>query len=142
MISQFVLVLVVLLSLGKSITAQQYNVGNVMALATCDGTLDSQVFSLTTTTDIYSQIVHTASGFCVEMFVGADTGRLPQLRLANCNTALQQLWIVNTSASCIRNNATISGCKGFNVWTSKWEIGDEVGPYGCSNDVVNNNESI
>jgi hypothetical protein len=139
MISLPVLLLVVLLS--QSITAQQYNVGNVMALATCgDGTLDSQVFSLTTTTDIYSQIIHTASGFCIEMFVGADTGRLPQLRLANCNTALQQLWIVNTTASCIRNNATISGCKGFNVWTSKWEIGDEVGPYACSNDVVNNNE--
>lgn len=124
-----------------SVSAQTWYAGNVMTLATCDGSA-SQIFSLTTTTDVYSQIVHVASSFCVEMFIGADTGRLPQLKLALCSSSLQQMWIVNTTANVVRNNNTISGCKGFNIWTSSWVVGDEVGPYGCSNDVVGNNELL
>jgi galactosylceramidase len=131
----------VLVQLFLSASAQTWYAGSVMNLATCDGSV-SQIFKLTTNTDVYSQIIHVASNLCVEMFVGADTGRLPQLKLAICSTSLQQLWIVNTTADVVRNNNTISGCKGFNVWTSSWVAGNEVGPYDCSNDFVGNNELL
>jgi hypothetical protein len=125
--------LMVAAAAAQGARAQIGRVGSTLELQTCAST-PLQVWQRPGD----GTIVHTQSGLCVEAFGGNDYGWDGKLVLLPClaGHAAQQ-WAVDTSpppnGGTLRNNVTaIIGCLGWNVWTSNYAAGDEVGAYGCS----------